>query len=485
MSNSLPRSTPEAQGMASASILHFLTELKKRALELHSLMILRHGHVVAEGWWSPYAADRPHMLFSLSKSFTSTAIGLAVHEKRLSLDDLVLSYFPAEAPEQPSEFQQAMRVRDLLTMSTGHAEDTTNKLRQDADGNWARAFLAEPVEHLPGTHFCYNSGATYMLAAILQKVTGEHLLDYLRPRLLAPLGIYDATWENCPRGIATGGWGLKIRTEDIARFGQLYLQQGGGRGEQGVPADWVAAATAFQVANDQGKSDQESAASDWMQGYGYQFWRCRHGAYRGDGAFGQFCVVLPAQDAVVAITSGVDQMQAVLDCLWEHVLPTFHAEPLANDANSHALLTTALAELTLEPPVGITSSSLERQIAGVQYTEQQEWGQAAVSFAFDEEGCTVTLVDEIGEYNLRAGRNRWYESVVRFAPLGDSKVAASGIWQDEQTYEMTCRLIETPFYQTLVCRFSDDQVTVERRVNLSFGAKELPTLHARKVSSLE
>src|SRR5262245_38947833 len=204
----LPRSAPEAQGILSSAILAFVEAAERNIHELHSFMLLRHGAVVAEGWWSPYAPDRPHMLFSLSKSFTSTAVGMAVAEGRLSVDDPVLSFFPEDTPEQVSENLASMRVHHLLSMSTGHAEDTTKGLREQPEGNWARAFLAAPVEHQPGTHFLYNSGATYMLSAIVQRLTGMTLLEYLRPRLFEPLEIENPTWETCPRGINVGGWGL-------------------------------------------------------------------------------------------------------------------------------------------------------------------------------------------------------------------------------------------------------------------------------------
>jgi len=222
----LPRSLPEEQGLSSAAVSGFLEAVHRKELELHSFMMLRHGHVVAEGWWSPYQAHLPHMLFSLSKSFTSTAIGLAVSEHLLTLDDTVVSFFPDDLPELISPQLAAMSVRHLLMMGTGHTEDTMPLLKKSVDGNWARAFLAAPVNMEPGTHFLYNTGATYMLSAILQKVTGDTLLEFLEPRLLHPLGISGAVWESCPRGINVGGYGLKLTTEDIARFGQLYLQEG-------------------------------------------------------------------------------------------------------------------------------------------------------------------------------------------------------------------------------------------------------------------
>src|ERR1035437_8451217 len=225
MTVDLPKSSPEAQGIRSSAILAFLDAVQRDDRELHSLMLLRRGTVVAEGYWEPYRAASPHMLFSLSKSFTSTAIGMLVAEGRLSVDDLVLDYFPDEAPKSPSANLRAMRVRHLLTMTTGHSSEP-NRQNFAPGLTWAGGFLVHPVEHEPGTHFVYNSAATYMLSAIAQRITGERLIHYLQSRLFVPLGIENPTWETSPEGIDTGGWGLSIRTADIARFGQLYLQGG-------------------------------------------------------------------------------------------------------------------------------------------------------------------------------------------------------------------------------------------------------------------
>jgi CubicO group peptidase (beta-lactamase class C family) len=273
----LPRSSPEAQGIDSAGLLAFVEAADQKIDSMNSFMLIRHGHVVAEGWWAPYNAQSPHSLYSLSKSFTSTAVGMAVAEGKLSLSDEVLKFFPDEAPANPSNNLKAMRVSDLLRMSTGQQTEPPRTAAQ----SWVKTFLAHPVPFKPGTHFLYNTSATYLLSAIVQKVTGTTVLDYLKPRLFAPLGIERPTWESSPQGVSAGGYGLSIRTEDIAKFGQLYLQQGKWQGQQFVPAAWVEAATARQTSNGSNPN------SDWDQGYGYQFWRCRNGAYRGDGAFGQ------------------------------------------------------------------------------------------------------------------------------------------------------------------------------------------------------
>jgi len=335
-SAALPRSSPEAQGVSSAGIRAFVEAADRQVIAMHSFMLVRHGRVVAEGWWKPEAADKPHVLHSLSKSFTSTAVGLAVAEGKLSVDDPVLRFFPEYAPAEPSDKLKAMRVRDLLTMTCGHEAEV-----KWTNAPWVQTFLAHPVPHKPGTHFQYNTPGSYMLSAIVQKVTGQTVLDYLRPRLFEPLGIENPEWGASPQGVTFGGWGLKLRTEDIAKFGQLYLQRGKWNGKQLVPASWVEQATSKQVSNgsDPGK--------DWDQGYGFQFWRCRHGAFRGDGANGQFCLVLPEQDAVIAITADTRDMQAELNVVWDNLLPAFHPKRLRANKPEQLKLQETLASLAV------------------------------------------------------------------------------------------------------------------------------------------
>lgn len=332
----LPRSTPESQGVSSEVVLDFIQTVDRQVNSMHSFMLVRHGKVVAEAWWAPESAEKPHVMFSLSKSFTSTAVGMAVAEGKLSVDDLVLSFFPEDAPADPSANLKMMRVRDLLTMACGHQDQVNLK---DIDTTWVKAFLSHPVPHKPGTHFHYNTPGTYMLSAIVQKVTGQTVLEYLKPRLFNPLGIDNPRWDDSPQGISLGGYGLFVRTEDIAKFGQLYLQKGRWHDKQLLPATWVEQATSKQVSNG---SDPER---DWEQGYGFQFWRCRHGAYRGDGKDGQFCVVLPEQDAVIVMTANSGNLQDQLSIVWNKLLPAFADTPLRENPGAQAKLIAAVESL--------------------------------------------------------------------------------------------------------------------------------------------
>jgi CubicO group peptidase (beta-lactamase class C family) len=318
LAQSLPRSTPEAEGVSTPKIIEFIETANAKVNSMHSFMLVRNGKVIAEAWWSPESADKPHVLWSLSKSFTSTAVGLAVADGKLSIDDPVLKFFEEEAPAEQSANLKAMRVKDLLTMATGHQDEVN--LREQKE--WAKAFLAHPVPHKPGTHFKYNTPATYMQSAIVQRVTGQKVVDYLQSRLFDPLGIAAPKWDESPEGVSLGGYGLYLKTEDIAKFGQLYLQKGKWGDRQLVPAGWIEQATSKQVSNGSDPS------RDWDQGYGFQFWRCRHNAFRGDGKDGQFCVVLPDQNAVIAITANTGDMQAELNVVWDKLLPAFEAQPL-------------------------------------------------------------------------------------------------------------------------------------------------------------
>lgn len=470
----LPRSSPEAQGIASTAIQRFVDAANETIHDMHSLMILRHGAVVAEGWWRPFEEERNHVLFSLSKSFTSSAIGLAEEEGLLSLDDRVIDFFPDDLPETVSDNLAAMTVHHLLAMYTGHSEDTTGFLHTAADGNWARAFLAQPVTYPPGTHFLYNTGATYMLSAIVQKVSGQTLLDYLTPRLFAPLGIANPTWQVCPRGVNTGGYGLKITTEDIACFGQMYLQKGEWQGQRILPAAWVEEAT-------RGHSDNSGNGDiDWAQGYGYQFWRCRHNAYRGDGAFGQFCVVMPEQDAVIAITAGVGPMQPVLDLIWANLLPAFGPAPLAADPASQSQLAATLAGLVIPVQCGEASSPLAEKVSGRRYRmDENEQGFLAFSFDFGDGQNICTIEGPQGAEQLVCGYGEWRKGAACFEYSEPQPVALSGGWTDPSTYAFRVYFYDSPFSVTYTCRFDGDSLTVDPALNVSFGPTELPRLTGR------
>ncbi len=318
----LPRSTPEAENVAADMLENYLTAIQEAKQEIHSVMVLRNGKVIAEKYLGDAAANKNHAMYSVSKTFTATAIGFAVQEGLLKVSDKVISFFPDELPESLSENLQNLEIRHLLTMSTGHDKDPTQSIRQVEGTNWMKEFLAVPLEHPPGSRFVYNSLATYALSAIIQKVTGEKLIDYLHPRLFRPLGIASIRWDESPQGINCGGWGLWLKTEDMAKMGQFLLQKGAWNGKQLLSQEWIEEATRAHIDQPPAWVSEQTAveSSDWRQGYGYQLWRCRHNAFRADGAYGQFIIVIPEKETVVAITAHLGDMQAEINLVWEHIL---------------------------------------------------------------------------------------------------------------------------------------------------------------------
>ncbi len=322
---SLPRG--ESYKKLDRAFDKYLEAVEAEGQDLHSIMIVKDGKVIKEKWLSKGAPDKPHVLNSVSKTFVSMAVGFAIEEGKVKLEDKVISYFPDELPAEVSGNLKKMEVRHLLTMTGGHDEDVIGKLFRpdDPSASWAKIFLETPILHEPGTFFCYNSASTYMLSAILQKVTGEKVVDYLYPRLFSPLGIDMPRWSESPQGINAGGWGLYLKTEDLAKMGQFIMQKGQWNGKRLIPAGWIEAMSSRQTYSlPAGVREEELTFtpedSDWLQGYGYQMWRNRHCGFRADGLNGQYILVLPEKNTVIAMTADIPDMQAELNLVWEYLL---------------------------------------------------------------------------------------------------------------------------------------------------------------------
>ncbi len=473
----LPRALPEDQGIASAGILAFLKGMEEGGHELHSFMLLRHGKVVAEGWWAPYAAKYRHTMYSMSKSFTSTAVGFAVAEGRFKVSDKVVSFFPDDLPETISENLAALTVKDLLSMAVGHGKDPTQTVVKSE--NWVKTFLAQPIKHKPGTFFVYNSVATYMCSAIVQKLTGEKIVGYLKPRLFDPLFIKEAVWETCPMGINTGGWGLSIPTEAMARFGQLYLQRGEWKGKQILPAAWVEEATTFKVQQPApDKPTRSKETNDWQQGYCYQFWRSQHNGYRGDGAFGQFTLVMPEQDAVLVMTSESKNMQGMLDVVWEHLFPAIKPQALPRDEAAYGELKTKVDSLKLALPEGKATSELAGKISGKKFAiTENSLGITDASISCGAENLTFTVKAADQTHTITCSLAEWALGEAAFpgtpprlisggAPKATpvSKIAANATWTEEKTLTLTWRYIETPHRDTVTCRFEGEGAELKLKI---------------------
>jgi CubicO group peptidase (beta-lactamase class C family) len=468
----LVRARPEAHGVDPRAIAAFLDEVAGQGLELHSFMLARGGDVIAEAWWSPYRADRPHMMHSLTKSVAVSGVAVALKERLFAIDDKVVSFFPGELPVAVSDNLAAMTVRDLLTMRTGHDKEISGSVWRQIKTSWVAEFFKVPVVHRPGTRFVYSSAASFMLSAIVTRVTGQTLRDYMEPRFFRPLGISGLTWDVGPGGINPGGNGLTWKTVDSLKLGMLYAQQGRWNGQQILTPEWVADASRSQVAEG---------------GYGYQWWIGPGKAFYAVGLFTQLSIVFPDHEAVLAVTSAIDESERLTSIVWKHFPAAFAAARRDGDAAAYASLLERTRDLSVLPVLGARSSEVARRISGRRYraTPNAE-GIESLRFDFAGDRCRFALRDERGEHVVEVGLGRWIEG--RTSMTGNKLhhqyqpdsmvVVAGGQWTDPDTFQMTWQFAETAFRDTVVCRYANDTVTFDRSVNVNSAALSLPTVHA-------
>ena len=440
----LPRSTPRDQDVDAQGIVAFLDAVQERGIELHSFMLARHGHVVAEGWWRPYAAERAQLVYSVSKSLTSTAVGFLVHEGVISLDDPVLDHLPHLAPQRLHPNWSRVTVRHCLTMTVGHDADAWDPafVGTDADvrrpgTDWLPIVLAMTPEHDPGTTFAYNQVATYLLSRVVHGATGCGLVDLLRPRLLEPLGIAELPWQRDPMGHELGFTGAHLTAEALLAVTQLWLDRGSWQGRQLLAPEWF-----DEASRPFGPPNRDPAGNaDSVLGYGYSFWTSRHG-YRADGAFGQFGLVLPEQDAAVAMTAESGPTQEVLDAFWETAFPAIGA---TGSRQADGALGERLDGLGLPARSGgaprIAVAEFQRG------DDPAELGLAptytGVSVRPDGSGHLLRLRRGDDWLGLRVGDGEWLESVIEAADLR-LPVRSSGGWVTGDEFVAEVFVIETP-----------------------------------------
>ncbi|MCK8058486.1 MULTISPECIES: serine hydrolase [unclassified Fusibacter] len=432
MNRRFERAKPEEQGVSSTALVKLIEGMKRQMAEkedyaFHSVMILRHGKVIAEGSFAPFEQAQAHLMFSLSKSFTSTAIGISVEEGLLSLDDKVIDFFPEMRGIAKGTYTDDLTIRHLLCMSAG--QDQENMMT----GNWVEAFFSQPISHAPGTKFMYNTLGTYILSAILQKVSGTTLEAYLEPRLFEPLGIREHHWHQSPQGISAGGFGLMINVEDIAAFGQLYLNKGVFNGKRILSERYVTDATSVQIANG------EDVNSDWTQGYGYQFWMCRNGAYRGDGAYGQYCLVMPDEDMVIGITAGLSDLQAPLDLIFETLIGEVSDVALPPSDKSFEL-SQMMKSLMIEFAADKAEYAVDFE--GDFSLSEALYGCSDIYVKLSEKGLELSLRNEYSHFEINTTIGEWSKTKLFFLG-GEMAASAAGAWIGEGTYRLEIRFTES------------------------------------------
>lgn len=467
--NELQRSTPEAEGVPSKAIVAFfdsITALPKT--DIHSVMVLRHGKVIAEIYPAPFAPEYRHTMYSCSKTFVGAAVGLAIADNRLRLTDRVGTFFPELLPDSVSANLADMTVRDVLTMTSGITPDWNMR---SITSDWIRTYLAKPVK-TPGKKFEYDSICSYLLSAIIQKVTGMTLLDYLKLKLFTPMNITDVAWEISPEGVNTGGWGLYIQSESLAKFGLLLLNGGVWEGKQLLPASWVEQMTTRQM---------EAGDED----YGYQMWMCEYpGAVRLDGALGQYVLIIPDKDMVVVITecmliNGNTQRRLV----WNHLLPQV-GDQVLTPGKDYKLLQKKQSTYQLPLVQGKATSSIAQKYAGKPIIlEDNKYGWQFLSLQFKQKEVVMTVTDKAGlTYDLLFGYKQWLKTSIEAYPpysvtaIGALKgidgpfwVAGSYAWSSTAALQLKAHYVNWISTLGITFRFEGDNVLLNVTENYTSG----------------
>ncbi len=480
----LPRTEPELVGIRSQDILDYLDALESSDTEMHGLMIMRHGKICCQGWWNPYAPGLRHGLQSHTKTYAATAVGIACREGLLRLDEPVLEIFPEYAPSNPSEMLKRLKVRDVLCMGCGM--DTMPLPSKD----WIRDFLHTPVLHEPGTTYMYNSFGSTLLGAMVRQRSGLGLHDYLKPRLFDKIGIDsdNLRWVRLPDGMEVGGGGLFATTEDNLRLMKLYLDGGVWDGERILTEEYVRLATTNQ--NDSAtESRNNPLAKDNFLGYGFQIWMCKpKGAYRADGAMGQFTIVVPDLDMIIAINetaAGAGPAQNTLDLTWDFISKITSSAPLPQDTISADRLRRRLDRLNIGNPDSAPLSLYAAEISGNQFhVVSGVFGPYGGNFMsgelpdpiqffkldFNDDGCCWSYITQTGkEESVRVGlRGERLTNLIGSSDDPTRLYLCHGIWKTEREFLLICRFAESCVEDRYTMQFDDDVVHIFADNNSAF-----------------
>jgi len=454
-------STPESQGMDSKTLLKMFETIQTDQVPIHSVLILRHGYLVCEAYFQPFDKNTLHNLFSTTKSFTSTLIGIAIEEGKIKgVHESIVDIFPDVKMPENNLGSKEMTIEDLLTMTAGHESDSTDAVLGST--NWPQTFFNLPFSTKPGERFLYDSGASHLLASILKKATGENEETYARKHLFEPLGIDTYAWEKSTEGINTGGWGLRLTPTDMAKFGYLILNKGIWKGKQIVPAQWIEAAT-------------QKHSEYWPGGvrgddYGYQFWMNSFGGFRADGFAGQYICILPKHDLIAVFTSGINYSEPnrPLNLMRDYVVPAVKSDAaLQENSEVNNKLTAYLRELeNPTPQVAPALPETAQRISGK--TFQASALSVDFAFAFDEpDSCTLSFTQQGKKHSLPVGLDGVYRksAVMRVGtliwyPPYDS-IALKGSWEGENTFILDWQYVGEPYHETYKFTFKENRAVME------------------------
>ncbi len=387
--------SPEAVGISSQAIIHFLDEIEYKRLPMHGMLLIRKNQVVCEGYWAPYTADSLHRMYSISKSFVSLAVGLLIDEGKLRLNDRAADFFQDELPQPLHPYLARTTIRDLLIMATPHSENAYG--RDDPD--WLQAFFQKEPSHPPGTIFAYDTAATVVLTTIAERISGKPFLEYMRPALLDPLGFSKQAWcIQTPEGSSWGGSGVLCTLRDMAKVALLCLNEGRWNQKQLISREYIQQATSRQIDN--------SHLFD-KHGYGYQIWRLRENGFAFIGMGSQLALCFPDQQFIFACTADTQGLgetgTGIVEAMWKHLYPSLSSSALPPDTAS-TRLNDRLNNLAILPQPGLPDSVTAERVSGVWYklaANPMQITRLRLIFS-QEEGC-LAYTSAQGDHSLRFG----------------------------------------------------------------------------------
>lgn len=469
----LPRASASSLGIDPDRLIAFLDEVKAADLDLHGFMLHRHGHVVAEGWTWPVDPNEPRVLHSMAKSFTGCAIGLAIQEGLLNLDDRLVRFFPDEVPANADPRLADMTVEHLLTMRTGHASNTSGSVWRSISTSWIAEFFKIPLAYAPGSEYVYTSAASYMLSALINRVTGQTLHDYLKPRLFIPLDIYNETWDIGPDGVNPGGNGLTAPVSAALKLAVLHAQNGVWEGRQVLPAAWVQAAT-----QPQGGPDSR---------YGYHWMMKPRPAFSALGVFVQMAAVYREHNATLVLVGGMKNSAEIVPFI-ERYFPAAFSEDCSVKPEADARLEQRLASMA-EQPLLVSDCPAPEDSIRVFAVAENGLGVRQLSFAFTGHVLTFELTDSQATHRLQIGIDHWLTGLTSMPgralhhgyEFNHAQIVAGARWLDQKTLEMTWIYPQTAFRDRVKCVFEGNSVSLARTVNVNSAEREQEVLVGKRL----
>ncbi len=437
------KAAPEETGVPSEGIIRMINRLQKRRIPMHSLLLMRHDKLIFEGYYAPCRADSLHRMFSISKSITSIAIGLLVDEGRVSLDDPIVRYFPEKVPKNVHPWIAQMTIRDMLMMRSCHAV-TTYKKNMAAD--WVESYFTTPPTHPPATLFHYDTSAPHTLCALVEKLTGGSMLDYIKKKLDV-LGLSPESYMIAdPFGVSMGGSGLVAYSMDMLKFGYFIAHRGNVLGKQLISPSYIDMAVSMLT-----ETRVTAPLPSEAQGYGLQIWRNEQNGFVCYGMGGQLIICLPDYDLICVTTADTQTVQGgnqqIYDALYEEILPYLQDAAIACDKSGEKALADVCASLAMEPLQGADTPENIGEIADWTFkvlTPDSDFESFCVHFDLAENKTeqsvgALSFVHKGTPYAVRFGMG--FMETGEF-PIYEQRYAASGAWLFDGTLHIKAHIID-------------------------------------------